>query len=433
MTVRCFLETGESYEPDDLLYLRGITMERYEDGRWTHDSLYTWVTDREDREMDGWTQTGFPQTRGRQRVWQEVELNPLGTSVVFLVPDAVSCTVPVLGTDFEGTVRFSGMPRKQERYMAVSHVASSESLSLEGAKQEQHPLGYTDLPHAFDSVARLARQAVAGEETLLGRCQRIERFLEERCSYSLDGLSDKTKDPVEVFLFDERSGCCTDFASAMVVMLRTLGVPSRVAVGFASDETGDRDGEYLFRRVHAHAWAEVFFGPYGWIRFDPSPVTDSEWRQEARNAGTSWLSRLLGYSDSDRSAFLRSLSALVRKRWMFFAAAVLCFYFLLARRGVKASYSGEGERRAPRGKEGAFYTRFLRIAARAGIRRPLSFTPRELAEEAARFLPPEPVRFITERFCFMRYGGKGPNEKEKAGIRLALAELREALHQRPKA
>jgi len=88
--------------------------------------------------------------------------------------------------------------------------------------------------------------------------------------------ADPEQDFVDFFLFDENGqvGYCEYYASAMAVMARTLGLPARVAVGFApGDRVGDGDGEgegsiYLVRRENAHAWAEVYFPGYGWQAFE---------------------------------------------------------------------------------------------------------------------------------------------------------------------
>jgi len=81
--------------------------------------------------------------------------------------------------------------------------------------------------------------------------------------------SDPDRDLVDFFLFDENGqvGYCEYFASAMAVMARSLGLPSRVAVGYAPGERLD-DGVYQYREKNAHAWAEIFFPGYGWQTFE---------------------------------------------------------------------------------------------------------------------------------------------------------------------
>jgi transglutaminase-like putative cysteine protease len=77
--------------------------------------------------------------------------------------------------------------------------------------------------------------------------------------------------PLVDFVLNSREGYCQHFAGAMAVMLRLLGVPSRVAVGFTSGEYDERLGEYTVTDHNAHAWVEVYFPGKGWLPFDPTP------------------------------------------------------------------------------------------------------------------------------------------------------------------
>ncbi len=77
--------------------------------------------------------------------------------------------------------------------------------------------------------------------------------------------------PLVDFVLRTRAGYCQHFAGAMAVMLRLLGIPSRVAVGFTSGEYDDRRAEWIVTDHNAHAWVEVYFPDYGWLPFDPTP------------------------------------------------------------------------------------------------------------------------------------------------------------------
>ncbi|MGH3039375.1 MAG: transglutaminaseTgpA domain-containing protein [Gaiellaceae bacterium] len=73
------------------------------------------------------------------------------------------------------------------------------------------------------------------------------------------------------FVNDTKRGYCQHYAGAMALMLRLLGVPARVAVGFTSGEYSEDDNEWVVKDTNAHAWVEVWFPDYGWIPFDPTP------------------------------------------------------------------------------------------------------------------------------------------------------------------
>ncbi|MGQ0602862.1 MAG: transglutaminase family protein [Anaerolineales bacterium] len=76
---------------------------------------------------------------------------------------------------------------------------------------------------------------------------------------------------VDTFLFEDRRGICEMFASAHVVMLRSLGIPARLVAGYGAGEYNALSGYYTVQMNNAHAWVEVYFSGYGWVPFDPTP------------------------------------------------------------------------------------------------------------------------------------------------------------------
>src|SRR5205807_1958923 len=79
--------------------------------------------------------------------------------------------------------------------------------------------------------------------------------------------------PLVGFVAQTRAGYCQYFAGAMALMLRYLGIPARVAVGFAGPAYDRASGTWLVTDRDAHAWVEVWFPRYGWLPFDPTPAT----------------------------------------------------------------------------------------------------------------------------------------------------------------
>ncbi len=100
---------------------------------------------------------------------------------------------------------------------------------------------------------------------------RIADHLATRFFYSVDSAR-WGPNPVEEFLTQRKSGHCETFATAMALVLREHGIPSRLVTGFAGGERGPFGSYYLVRGLDAHAWVEAWCGPeYGWIAFDPTP------------------------------------------------------------------------------------------------------------------------------------------------------------------
>jgi transglutaminase-like putative cysteine protease len=425
MTVRFMRENGTMYTSPGLLYMRGLTLDTYENGRWKHGLDYYAVRDIEDADADGWTQTCFPDARGRETIYQDIVLDPVKSAAIFALPEPVDVTAGEILTDFTGTAMFTRRPEKRIRYRVASQwgIPGSEVLNRVGVEMGLQE--FTALPHEFQQVKRLALDTTAGERTLLGTCWRIEWFLEENYAYSLEGMPSGPRDPVEIFLFEQQTGCCIDFASAMVVMLRTLKIPSRLACGFTGDEQGDVAGEYVFRGEHAHAWAEVFFGRYGWIRFDPSPLTYAEWRQETHGkvGFLAWFARFTKYGEGDRALFLIALGAVLKNGWWLLPPITLIAAFIVIVRRGKRLEGSRGARTASTVKAADFYRRVLRILAWAGVRPHPASTPREVASAACRVLPRQPVHAFTETYCAVRYGGLVLDPAIKERMKDALAAL----------
>ena len=132
---------------------------------------------------------------------------------------------------------------------------------------------YTQLPSDLPQRVRdLAYSVAQGEGTPYDKAKALEQFLQTSFSYNLRvDPPPFNADGVDHFLFTLKQGYSEYFASSMTVMLRSVGIPSRLAVGYT---TGDQVGEeetYAVTDSHSHAWVEVYFPGFGWIPFEPTP------------------------------------------------------------------------------------------------------------------------------------------------------------------
>lgn len=120
-------------------------------------------------------------------------------------------------------------------------------------------------------VIDLAEEITAGETNTYDKILALEAWMADNTTYSLDipPLPPGT-DSVDQYLFETRQGFCEQIGSSLVVMLRSLGVPSRLAVGFVPGERNPLTGLYEVRASDAHSWAEVYFPGVGWQGFDPT-------------------------------------------------------------------------------------------------------------------------------------------------------------------
>jgi len=118
----------------------------------------------------------------------------------------------------------------------------------------------------------------------------VEEYLQANKEYSLN-VERPRGNVADAFLFEMDAGYCTYYATTMAVMLRTQGIPARMATGYT---TGERIGEneWAVRGLNAHAWVEVYFPDVGWVAFDPTPSSprdeaNRERVSQAREAGES--------------------------------------------------------------------------------------------------------------------------------------------------
>jgi transglutaminase-like putative cysteine protease len=121
---------------------------------------------------------------------------------------------------------------------------------------------------AYALAQRLARSA----STPYGFVLAVKRYLAHGYAYNQHPAV--TAYPLESFLFKNRRGYCQQFAGAMALLLRMGGLPARVAVGFTQGRFDPATGRWLVTDLDAHAWDEVWFARFGWVRFDPTPAAD---------------------------------------------------------------------------------------------------------------------------------------------------------------
>ncbi|MBF4993038.1 transglutaminase domain-containing protein [Arthrobacter gandavensis] len=183
----------------------------------------------------------------------------------------------------------SGSSEPRPGYEVVSELpmVTSDLLSrLPAAPADAVEPGFTDLPDDLPQIIRdTAREAVAGAEGPYAQALALQSYLRgPQFDYSLEapveGGYDGNGIGVLARFLEQRSGYCIHFASAMAVMAREVGIPSRMGLGYAPGRaTGNTlpgpDGteldEYAVDARDAHAWPELYFEGAGWVRFEPTP------------------------------------------------------------------------------------------------------------------------------------------------------------------
>jgi protein-glutamine gamma-glutamyltransferase len=121
----------------------------------------------------------------------------------------------------------------------------------------------------YEAMYALARRLAAGARNPYEAAQRIELHLRANYSYRQDVPNHAY--PLPAFLAQDRAGYCQQFSGTMALMLRMLGIPSRVATGFAPGGRDPERNNFLVDDTDAHDWVEIFFPSIGWVTFDPTP------------------------------------------------------------------------------------------------------------------------------------------------------------------
>ena len=153
---------------------------------------------------------------------------------------------------------------------------TQEELTSAGVPPSNIRDAYEELPNDLPPIVReLALEVTAGRTNSFERAVVLQNFFRDsgEFTYSLEAPSGNGSQDLEAFLTegrDGRTGYCEQFASAMAVMARALGIPARVAVGFLRPEPTGAD-TYVYSARDLHAWTELYFPGSGWVLFDPTP------------------------------------------------------------------------------------------------------------------------------------------------------------------
>lgn len=277
--------------------------------------------------------------------------------------------------------------------------------------------GYLQLPPTLPQrVRELAFELTREYDNIYDKAVALEGYLRQ-ISYNEDiEAPPSDRDAVDYFLFDSREGYCNYYASAMAVMARAVGIPARIAVGYAGGEyTEERDG-YWVRRSNAHAWVELYFPGYGWIEFEPTAgeppimrlgerVETEKSEEEVRPPVPPQFREPL----LDDEGVLPPATA---SRGLRYTGVILGVLFLVTPLGGGALWLRRRRLQAPSAERA--YRGMASYARLLGLRISPSQTPLEYGASLAERLPAEGVKAvrISELYSQERFSREGTNEAE---------------------
>jgi protein-glutamine gamma-glutamyltransferase len=276
-------------EPREFLKWRGTALSRFDGKRWSAPRVARRAVLLENGRSI--LATDDQRRRPGSRITYEVLLETISSDVLFFAgaPEVLWVGSPAVFQAGEGAVRLGETPRRRLRYGAVSYLGA---LSAEAGRVHLPARDdYLQLPVLDRRIGELARQVTAHETSDEARALAIENYLRNNLGYTSELPSRESPDPLAEFLYQRRKGHCEYFASSMAVMLRTLGIPSRLVIGFQGGVLNPITGWHVVRASDAHSWVEAWIEGHGWTTFDPTPPGPRP------REGALW-SRISFYSDA---------------------------------------------------------------------------------------------------------------------------------------
>jgi len=194
------------------------------------------------------------------------------------------------GADRSYSIALRSVRGGPTKYTVTSYVSVADKAALRRASSTYPDYirqKYLQLPSTLPQRVKDLAHKVAGEQaTAYDKAEVVESFLRTTYRYAPTVRAPPPgRDPVDFFLFDLKEDFCEYFASAMVVMLRELGVPARVVEGYTAGTLDPNSGKFVVKELDAHAWVEVYFPLYGWIEFEPTPSQAPIFRVDSEAIG----------------------------------------------------------------------------------------------------------------------------------------------------
>ncbi len=291
---------------------RGGVLEKYQDGRWTHE-----------------TSQMAQRLRYRGESYQYrilFDLKPLGTDTVFTFGDMVAAesesepndlTLGIFSQEVrrgrnapnnqpfryleyandgppDTTLYAAREARRLERESRGSGSNGSESIAEEALKRYLNLL--KSVPARCEALGPIADKVVKGARTPEEVARKLESWFKDSEEFGYTTrlkVTDPNIDPIVDFITNRKSGHCEYFAAGLAMMLRTQGIPSRVITGFKGGLIPPNSNVLRIQQLHAHAWVEAYFDGR-WVTYDPTPPIRDQTVHEIEGLTSNWFGLWLG-------------------------------------------------------------------------------------------------------------------------------------------
>lgn len=376
---------------------RGRSYDRFDGVRWTRTSGV-----RPSSAPTHW----YEERWGGPIVRQDIYAAPLDVRVLFALH-------PIIDIDTRGGIQpmfdnvgdysYWGGGTPSYRVASILGTPPAEALREDWSGFMPDRERYLQLPRLPDRIHALADSLTRGEETRYDRVVAIERWL-RTFEYTRELPATAREATLEHFLFERQAGHCEYFSTAMVVLLRSLGIHARNVNGFLGGRW-NTVGDYLaVTQNEAHSWVEVWFPNYGWVPFDPTPggsgtgEVASSWLWPGRllfdGLQHRWSKWVLDYSITEQTGAFRRLARSLDRDpaqggvqdtggWPLWLWGVLLTLAVGAGLlGMRLTSNGRTRR-----PESRAYLALVRAARRAGVLESRNVTPFQLVRAIEREAP----------------------------------------------
>lgn len=442
---------------NDRFYWRGVAFDHYDGRSWSNKvsgSRFLF------QDSEGFFYN-YPDRRTSDAlIKQEFYIEPLDTRVIFGADRIVKLKGEFHGVTKDGNSGLTAMSRTQsyEVYSRIPRFSRETLRKWQTEPSENIKKAYLQLPYRSQEIDALAQSITLNRSANIDKIFDIKEYLEKNYSYTTSNLPQDAQDPISSFLFKNKAGHCEYFATAMVLLLRHLDIPSRIVNGFLQGEYNEIGGFYAVRNSEAHSWVEVYVGGM-WIPFDPSPRPATgageslsallSLRKIFDSVGFFWDRYVLIFSAQDQIDALTAardqyrkvreqfkstnfvpdqlfarLNGFVFRNFRNFAAYLLGFlgFTLLVIRF---------HRRRHREKVNTtpilFYQEMLTILCKKGFMKRPQITPKEFVTDISDKLSPSSksdVFFLTDLFYKSRFGQYALSPSDADSVDAALIRLR---------
>ncbi len=453
------------------LHLRGTALDAYDGRAWSQSD--TRKMPAQPDPADGVIAVELPDGhRELSKPWR-IDLEPIDPPVVFLPEATTALRIKSRGQvgqeppgavrGPEGELRYQPLDDRGLKYEVFAPSPGSPDARVPSFRKlaaSERPR-YLALPPTLPARIRtLAEEWTRGRTTSDDKAVAIMGHLQSReYRYDLGSPSGRSKQPLDDFLFESKRGHCEFYSTALAIMLRTVGVPTRNVTGFIGGSYNRFGKFYAVRQGDAHSWVEVYIDDVGWKTFDPTPPGDAAPKSELAGVWASlrdfleatsqrWERHVVGYDLNQQVSLWQTLTnrrggSLLARKWPRPSYRALvgvgvaavgsgAIYFFLIRRRRRQRVNVE-RASDPRSRSAVLatelYERLDAAMSAKGIARSPSMPPLKHAEALNALGHPlaDEVFELTDVYLRARFGGEEITPEARKDFEERVRAIRTAL------